>query len=86
MWYNYLDRSKHYLRSYRTHNLWLNQYQIKMRTPRTQGFHITAFKRLAKTYSGVSIQALLCVGKFEHSRTHCNQLKRVCSGASVANQ
>lgn len=34
MWYNYLDRSKHYLRSYRTHNLWLNQYQIKMRTPR----------------------------------------------------
>ena len=54
MWYNYLDRSKHYMRSYRTHNLWLNQYQIKMRTPRVQMPHVMAFKRLAKSYSGVS--------------------------------
>ena len=54
MYYNYLDRQKHYLRSFRTHNLWLNQYQTKMRTPRVQAFHITAFKRLAKSYSGVS--------------------------------
>ena len=54
MYYNYLDRQKHYLRSFRTHNLWLNQYQTKMRTPRVQAFHITAFKRLAKSYSCVS--------------------------------
>ena len=55
MWYNYLDRSKHYMRSYRTHNLWLDHYSIKNRTPRVQAQHIMAFKRLAKSYSGVSI-------------------------------
>ena len=54
MWYAYLNREQHYLRSYRSHNLWLDYYHKKMRTPRAHAFHIGVFKRLAKTYSGVS--------------------------------
>lgn len=54
MWYTYLNREQHYLRSYRTHNLWLDYYQKKIRTPRVTSFHLGVFKRLAKTYSGVS--------------------------------
>ena len=54
MWYTYLNREQHYLRSYRSHNLWLDYYHKKMRTPRAHAFHIGVFKRLAKTYSGVS--------------------------------
>jgi len=53
-WYVYLNREQHYLRSYRTHNLWLDYYQKKIRTPRVTSFHLGVFKRLAKTYSGVS--------------------------------
>ena len=53
MWYVYLNREQHYLRSYRTHNLWLDYYQKKIRTPRVTSFHLGVFKRLAKTYSGV---------------------------------
>jgi hypothetical protein len=53
MWYVHLNRNQYYLRSYRTHNLWLDQYMKKMRTPRVHAFHIGLFKRLAKTYSGV---------------------------------
>ena len=57
MWYLYLNRDQHYLRSYRTHNLWLDQYQKKLRTPRVHSFHIGLFKRMAKTYSGSRVMA-----------------------------
>ena len=59
MWYNYLNRDQPYLRSYRTHNLWLDQYHKMMRTQRIQGFHIGLFKRMAKTYSGARVMATL---------------------------
>ena len=49
-WYTHLNRNQLYLRSYRTHNLWLDQYMKKMRTPRVHAFHIGLFKRVAKTY------------------------------------
>ena len=58
MWYTYLNREQHYLRNYRTHNLWLNYYHQKMRQPRIVPFHLAVFKRIAKTYSGVSIKLL----------------------------
>jgi hypothetical protein len=54
MYYNYLDREQLYLRSYRTHNLWFDQYQKKVRTPRVTSFHLGLFKRMGKSYSGVS--------------------------------
>ena len=54
MYYNYLDREQLYLRSYRTHNLWFDQYQKKVRTPRITAFHVGLFKRFGKSYSGVS--------------------------------
>ena len=54
MWYLYLRRDQYYMRNFRTHNLWLDQYQKKIRTPRVHAFHIGLFKRLSKTYSGVS--------------------------------
>lgn len=54
MYYNYLNREQHYLRSYRTHNLWFDQYQKKVRTPRITAFHLGFFKRMGKSYSGVS--------------------------------
>ena len=53
MWYNYLNREQHYLRSYRSHNLWLDQYQLKIRTPRVTPYHLNILRRIAKTYSGV---------------------------------
>ena len=67
MWYLYLNRDTHYLRSYRTHNLWFDYYQKKARQPRVTAFHLGLFKRLAKTYSGVSFRMYLvpptvCIG------------------------
>ncbi len=59
MWYVHLNREQHYLRSYRSHNLWFDQYAEKARTPRVVNFHIAVFKRLAKTYSGVSNRTML---------------------------
>mgnify|MGYP003683322525 CR=1 FL=1 len=59
MWYNYLRRDQPYLRSYRTHNLWLDQYHVKIRTQRHTPFHINFFKRMAKTYSGNRVMANL---------------------------
>ena len=59
MYYNYLNRDQPYLRSYRTHNLWFDQYQKKVRCPRITGFHIGFFKRMGKTYSGVSLNKYL---------------------------
>jgi hypothetical protein len=53
-WYTHLNRNQLYLRSYRTHNLWLDQYHRKIRTPRITSFHIGVIRRLSKTYSGVS--------------------------------
>lgn len=54
-WYTSLNRDIPYLRSYRTHNLWLDQYHKKIRTPRITSFHVGVLKRLGKTYSGVSM-------------------------------
>jgi hypothetical protein len=54
MWYMYLRRDQQYLRSYRTHNLWLNHYQLKMRAPKVNLIHIAFLKRMAKSVSGVS--------------------------------
>ena len=59
MWYNYLRRDQPYLRSYRTHNLWLDQYHKKIRTQRHIPFHINFMKRMAKTYSGTRVMANL---------------------------
>jgi len=58
MYYNYLDREQHYLRSFRTHNLWFDQYQKKVRTSRITAFHIGFMKRMGKSYSGVSTLTL----------------------------
>ena len=57
MWYAYLNRNQLYQRSYRTHNLWLDQYMKKMRSPRVHSFHIGLFKRMGKTYSGHRVMA-----------------------------
>ena len=45
------------MRSYRTHNLWLDQYMKKMRSPRVHSFHIGLFKRMGKTYSGSRVMS-----------------------------
>jgi len=54
MWYSYLNRDQPYLRSYRTNNLWLDQYHKKLRCPRVTAFHIGVFKRMGKTFSDKS--------------------------------
>ena len=59
MWYTYLRRDQAYLRSYRTHNLWLNMYAENMRTPKISSLHIAFFKKMAKSYSGVSLIDLI---------------------------
>ena len=59
MWYIHLNRNQLYMRSYRTHNLWLDQYQKKIRTPRVHSFHIGLFKRLGKSYSGSRVIAFM---------------------------
>ena len=53
-WYIYLNREQLYQRTYRSHNLWLNWYDKKIRLPKIVPFHIAVFKRIAKSYSGVS--------------------------------
>jgi hypothetical protein len=58
MWYLYLNRNQHYLRSYRTHNLWFDYYYLKVRTPRVTGNLYAFIKRFSKTYSGVSERSL----------------------------
>ena len=59
MWYLHLNRSQPYLRSYRTHNLWLDQYSKKIRTPRVHAFHSGLLKRLAKSYSTTRIVSFI---------------------------
>ena len=54
MWYLYLNRDQQYLRSYRTHNLWLDPYVTKMRAPKIHAMHVAVLKRLAKSTSNVS--------------------------------
>ena len=54
MWYLYLRRDQQYLRSYRTHNLWLDQYAKKLRAPKIQMLHVAFMRRMAKSVSGVS--------------------------------
>ena len=54
MWYLYLRRDQHYLRSYRTHNLWLDSYAKKMRQPKINAWHVAVMRRMAKSTSGVS--------------------------------
>lgn len=53
MWYLYLRRDQHYLRSYRTHNLWLDSYAKKMRQPKINAWHVAVMRRMAKSTSGV---------------------------------
>jgi len=69
MYYNYLNRDQLYLRSYRTHNLWFDQYQEKVRQPRVVSFHIGFMKRMAKNYSAVSYKNLNI-----STNTHANLL------------
>lgn len=59
MWYQYLNREQPYLRSYRTHNLWLNQFHKKIRTPRAQTPYVQMIRRLGKTPSGVRFAGLV---------------------------
>uniref|UniRef100_A0A7S3CVE2 Uncharacterized protein n=1 Tax=Strombidium rassoulzadegani TaxID=1082188 RepID=A0A7S3CVE2_9SPIT len=59
MYYNYLNRDQLYLKSYRTHNLWFNQYHKKVRTPRVTAFHIGFLKRMGKSYSGTRVVAFM---------------------------
>ena len=54
MWYLYLRRDQQYLRSYRTHNLWLDTYHKKMRAPKINAWHVSVLRRMAKSVSGVS--------------------------------
>ena len=56
MWYLYLRRDQHYLRSYRTHNLWLDTYAKKMRQPKISAWHVAVMRKLSKSVSGVSTQ------------------------------
>ena len=56
MWYLYLRRDQNYLRSYRTHNLWLDTYAKKMRQPKINVIHVAFLRRMAKSVSGVSHQ------------------------------
>ena len=54
MWYNTLDRSKPYLRSYRNQNLWMRSQDDRIKGPRIVSMHINIFRRISKTYAGVS--------------------------------
>ena len=67
MWYLYLRRDQHYLRSYRTHNLWLDTYAKKMRQPKISAWHVAVMRKLSKSVSGVSTQKALI---FEHNLAH----------------
>ena len=60
MWYMYLRRDQNYLRSYRTHNLWLDTYALKMRQPKINVWHVAILRRMAKSVSGVSLMHLTC--------------------------
>lgn len=53
MWYLYLRRDQHYLRSYRSNNLWLNVYAKKMRQPKINAWHVAVMRKMSKTVSGV---------------------------------
>ena len=54
MWYLYLRRDQHYLRSYRSNNLWLDTYAKKMRQPKINAWHVALLRRMSKSVSGVS--------------------------------
>ena len=58
MWYMYLRRDQNYLRSYRTHNLWLDTYAHKMRAPKINVWHVAILRRMAKSVSGVSLSKI----------------------------
>lgn len=70
MWYLYLRRDQHYLRSYRTHNLWLDTYAKKMRQPKISAWHVAVMRKLSKSVSGVSTQKALI---FEHNLAHATR-------------
>mmetsp|Transcript_41928 Transcript_41928/g.55260 ORF Transcript_41928/g.55260 Transcript_41928/m.55260 type:complete len:200 (+) Transcript_41928:32-631(+) len=59
MWYLYLRRDQQYLRSYRTHNLWLDQYTKKLRTPKIHALHVHFLRRMAKSVSGMRFAGAL---------------------------
>jgi len=73
MWYLYLRRDQHYLRSYRTHNLWLDNYAKKMRNPKIATFHVAFMRKMAKSVSGVSLTQSSC--KDSH---HCAFGQHMC--------
>ena len=77
MWYNYLNRDQMYLRSYRTHNLWLDIYHKKNRVPKIQTLHVAILRRLAKSNSGVSELYLFLM---QHSRYQIEtiSMRRLC--------
>ena len=47
------------MRHYKTQNLWFDQYQKKVRTPRVHAFHLAFMRRMAKSYSAVSLLILI---------------------------
>jgi hypothetical protein len=71
MWYTYLNRNQHYLRSYRTHNLWFKFDAMKARTPRVHSFTYGLLKRIAKTYSGVRITWIITVASTVTLSSYC---------------
>lgn len=86
-WYLYLNREQLYQRNYRSHNLWLNFYNQKMRQPKIAPFHIALFKRVAKSYSGVSnlLQTTTALIYKLFLTFRANRLVlRLCSGVSLS--
>ena len=59
MYYKYLKRDQLYLRSYRTHNLWLEMYSKKIRQPVITAFHIGILRRLSKNYANERVVCLI---------------------------
>ena len=60
MWYNYMDRTQPYQRSYRTHNLWLDLYHQNLRMPKINAFHVALLKKMSKSFAGVSSLSSRC--------------------------
>ena len=90
-WYIYLNREQLYQRTYRSHNLWLNWYDKKIRLPKIVPFHIAVFKRIAKSYSGVSspmqtttsIRLQISHIVSNHSISLFRLVSPLCSGVSL---
>ena len=84
MWYTHLNRNQHYLRAYRTHNLWLDYSHLKTRTARVAGLQASFVKRIAKTYSGVSEFSIALTFGLTHFLTLFLYSRLVLLGTSMA--